>query len=62
MKTVFAYLLILSGLCLMCGCVDLYYARDFTFDEFTRDHVKAPVQPIGAYLDRQRRGSDSPPP
>ena len=51
MKKALVLLLLIGLLWGSAGCVDLYYARDFTYREFVDDHVKTPVEPIRQYLD-----------
>jgi len=46
MLTAVKYALIPVILLFHTGCVDLFYAKDFTGREFVRDHIKEPFVPL----------------
>jgi len=51
LKTI-KYGLILLMLSFPTGCVDLFYAKDFTYQEFVRDHIK---EPFGSLSDLYKK-------
>ena len=46
-------LLVLILIFIPTGCVGLFYAKDFSFQEFVQDHIKDPVQSISHQADIQ---------